>query len=818
MIEPITIEKIRLSGFRAYLEPKVIDLGSKRGPLSLAVFAPNGKGKSSLVDSLEYYFSRGGTLEILGQKATGTKGGISALRHVDAEKYKRDTSVHIWFKQGSKKFDSSRPIRAPLTDAAETVLGLAKVQFVIRGYKLRRFIDEAKPVDRYRELVTWFEMEPLFDVQENLRILKGMVTHMVADQSDTNERLRDIKRITNGAVSSLDEQVLLDWINGTLLAALDKYLRLGSLSDGDPAFLELERREDEERKVSGLDTLRKQLGVIDDLRGQPATPQETSASRIASFEAAVLAFGNAMADAEAARTATSESKFIDVWQSAKQLLDDNGEMDKCPVCSMDFTSSRLGSRKRVLANLRDNIAKLKEYRRAEEARKSAKGELVLTKRNLDETLGNLFLLFDSGLQHKSVGDYNKVLKSWKVGGEAPDSKSAVGELTRLRESVSASIERIEQRQGERTYGKIIEKIRSLLDTKAELERIRRTKAAQKAIQDSLGRQANAFGDAIVKHVRSLLDELQNETSALYKGIQGASARVPQIHIKLADEGSANQRSAQLLIDFADNRREVAPGGFLSDSQIHTLALSLRLAAIRMFNAGVKIIALDDIVTSYDADRRKNIAAVMSDRFDDFQVIIVTHDETFFRTLSEQLPQSRWQFKRIKELRNGIGPIFSDHKTSDERIEKRLASGESAANDMRIAEEEWLTRICYEFKTPTVFQRAKHTSGTLARSLDRFLKDCELEPPKIPGNSNPFILSLQNSTVENLSSHFNDNAYENASIGDMEYRWDEFKRFRDLFVCPNCNHSHFERPNHFPKPVCAKCKTQFSFGCQASQTS
>ena len=811
MIEPITIEKIRLSGFRAYLEPKVIDLHSKRGPLSLAVFAPNGKGKSSLVDSIEYYFSRDGTLEILGQKATGTQGGINALRHVDAEKHKRDTSVHIWFKQGSKKFDSSRPIRAPLTDAAETVLGLAKVQFVIRGYKLRRFIDEAKPVDRYKELVTWFEMDPLFDVQENLRILKGRMTEMVADQSDASERLRDIERVTSGAVSSFDEQVLLDWINGTLLAALDKYLRLGSLSDGDPAFLELEHRVDEERKGSGLDMLRKQLGVIDDLRGQPAAPQETSAGRIASFEAAVLAFGSAMADAEAARMAISESKFIDVWKSAKQLLDDNDEMDKCPVCSMDFTSSRLGSRKRVLANLRDNIAKLEGYSKAEEARKNAEGELIQAKKDLGEALERLFLLFDSELQHKSVDDYNKVLKSWKVGGEAPDSRSAVGELTRLRESVSAGIERIEQ-QGEHTYGKIIEKIRSLLDTKAELERIRRTKAAQEAIQDSLGRQANAFGDAIVKHVRSLLDELQKETSEIYKGIQGSHARVPQIHIKLADEGSTNQRSAQLLIDFADNRREVAPGGFLSDSQIHTLALSLRLAAIRMFNAGVKIIALDDIVTSYDADRRKNIAAVMSDRFGDFQAIIVTHDETFFRTLREHLPQDRWQFKRIKELRSGIGPIFSDHKTSDERIGEKLASGEDAAHDMRIAEEEWLTRICYEFKTPTVFQRDKHTNGTLARSLGRFLKDCKLEPPKIPGNSNPFILSLQNSTVENLSSHFNDSTYENASIGDMKYRWDEFKRFRDLFVCPNCRHPRFERPDHFPKPVCAKCKTQFSFGC------
>lgn len=818
MTEPITLEKITLSGFRAYLEPKDFTLCDDDGPLNLAVFAPNGKGKSSLVDSLEYYFDKDGTLEILGRNSTGTRGGINALRNVDAEKYGKDTYVHMWFEQGGKRFDDSRPLFAPLTKSARRVIDLAKVPFVIRGHKLRWFVDGARQIDRYKELVAWLDLDPLFGVQENLRILKRLMADMVADTSDVDERTLDITRVTGGLVLSYDEQAILDWLNENVLAALDESLRLGSLSDGDPAFLELKRRKEAEQKRSGLDVLKSLLAAIDDLYKPLGTSRETPAGRIPSFEAAVLKFRDATANAKTAQVATSGSEFSDVWQSAKLLLEDKTELGRCPVCDTEFASSQLGTRENVYANLMTNIATLKQYLETEEARKNAENDLIRIKRDLEEALKLVFQLSGPEYQHVDVDDYNVTLKSWKVGEGAPSSASAADELASLRYKVDANIKRIEQQQGDHTYDGALTKVRNLLYTKAEMERIRRTKAAQVAIQESLGRQANAVGGAIVMHVSNLLKELQSETSVLYKEIQGRYARVPQIHIKLADEGSANQRSAQLLIDFADNRKGVAPGGFLSDSQIHTLALALRLAAIRMFNSGVKIIALDDIVTSYDVDRRKNIAAVLSEYFDDFQIIIVTHDEAFFETLHGQLQQDRWQFKRIKELRDGIGPIFNDHKTKDEHIDAKLANGEDAGIDMRIVEEKWLTHICYEFRTPTDFHREKHTNSMLAASLGKFLKKKNLKPPKIPGNANPFILSLQANTTENLSSHFNDNAYKSASIGDMQYRWDEFKHFRGLFVCPKCNRSRFVRPHGFPKPVCTNCRTEFSFERQTPPTS
>lgn len=60
MADPTLFHSLTLEGFRAYLQPKTFDLSKKP---CLAIFAPNGLGKSSVIDALEFLFSEHGTLE-----------------------------------------------------------------------------------------------------------------------------------------------------------------------------------------------------------------------------------------------------------------------------------------------------------------------------------------------------------------------------------------------------------------------------------------------------------------------------------------------------------------------------------------------------------------------------------------------------------------------------------------------------------------------------------------------------------------------------------------------------------------------------------
>jgi len=286
--------------------------------------------------------------------------------------------------------------------------------------------------------------------------------------------------------------------------------------------------------------------------------------------------------------------------------------------------------------------------------------------------------------------------------------------------------------------------------------------------------------------------------------------------------AAYKQRIQLLIDFSETRKGVVPSGYLSDSQIHTLALSLRLAAMRLFNDNVPVIVLDDVVTSYDADNRKNIAAMFAKNFTGHQIIIVTHDERFFALLQDHMPQGSWLFRRITELKPDYGPTFHDHRTPDEEIQTKLDKGEKAANEIRQAEDEWLLDICRAFRVKVAIRPVdrpyKFERSELANALASFLKRAGIVPPQVPGIANPFLVSLQKGDVENFGSHFSDNPAEGGSAGDEKTRWKEFTSFRDQFACPGCGGRRFIRPEPLTKPVCKICEVPFAFKGPAAAAS
>jgi hypothetical protein len=370
------------------------------------------------------------------------------------------------------------------------------------------------------------------------------------------------------------------------------------------------------------------------------------------------------------------------------------------------------------------------------------------------------------------------------------------------------------KQGDHTYIKAKRKIDLLLEMQADRDWALRTQDELRKLSDALAAQATMISSEVRKKVQAQLDRLQTPTNDIYKLIQGAGAQ--PIRLELPAEDDSNQHRLNLLIDFSKNRTGVQPNGYLSDSQIHSVALALRMAAIKEFNRGAPIIALDDIVTSYDADHRRTIAGLIATMFNDFQIIITTHDERFFNYLKDQLEEKTWHFTRIISIEQAYGPRFSDHKVSDAMIEERWAVGQSAANEMRQAEEEWLLGICRNFSVnirirplekPYSYERSE-----LAAALASMLKESNLTPALVAGVNNRFLNSLAKGEIENFGSHFQDGPYGNGSTGDEKARWKEFKIFRDQFACKKCKRTKFQRPLPLEKPVCAhkSCETQFEF--------
>lgn len=824
MTPPITIEALKVEGFRAYLQPQTLSLYRGKTPLSLAIFAPNAKGKSSLVDAFEYYFSEDATLARLGKRQAQTHAGPLAMEHVDAEDSGLLPTVHLWFRQEKDKFDEGRVVSKtvktapPLPAAATRVLSNIKLPFIIRGYELRSFVEKDTPEDRYKDIASWFALDPLLVIQQNLRALRRDIKKKAESKAEENERLQDLKRITKDAVSSWDETKICSWLNTNLLAHLDKDLSINALSAEDAGYQELAKRKVAEDERVGLVTL-KQIAAQIEIVFKPSEEEgEQPTGRIVTFEDAVSNHATAVAREAEERAKASEAVFNDVWGAAKKIFENKeAKFENCPVCDTALTSGPHGSREKIIVGLESKLNDLAEYREAEaELNKTARaleGALRDVKAGLEAVNSSLK---DAGYEDraKSVTAYLEQLKSWKVGDKAPSSKNALGELSSILTSVNEESERIKKQQGEYTYANALKIADDLIQIKQNLDRIRRTKAELQKLHDELNRQALVINKAIVEHTQNLIGALQKGMDALYKDIQGDDGSAPPIRFELPGEDDTNQQRVQLLIDFAENRKGVVPSGYLSDSQIHTLALALRLSAIRMFNVGAPIVVLDDVVTSYDADHRKNIAAVLAKHFGDFQVVVVTHDEQFFNLLQDHLSPASWVFRRITRIEPKFGPLFHDHRTPDEAIQAKLDEGESAAAEMRQAEEEWLLDMCRGFGVKVVIRPVdrpyQYDRAELASALAGFLKDVKFSPPNVPGISNPFLSSLQKGVIENFASHFSDNPNKAPSIGDEKARWKEFKDFRDQFRCPSCGKHQFKRPPSLAKPVCKSCETPFAF--------
>lgn len=822
MADPFFLRSLGIAGFRAYLEPKTFDLSKKR---CLAIFAPNGSGKSSVIDALEFMFSEDGTLERLGQRAINNQAGPMALAHNMAEEAKIAPEVTIRVVAGKDAGDGSRPamgMKRPRPDVATAVNACFTVSPIIRGHTLRTFVETHKPEQRYADVANWLQLSPLVDVQKNLRALRAQVKAAAADDVALHRVDTQLTKETSQVVKIWDSAAVLAHANTSLLAPLDPALVLAALATIDPAYVELRARAKGEENKTGLAGLRQIRKAAAALRAE-ATDAESGetvvSGTIPTFDAAVAAQSAATSKEAEERGKAASTAFHALWKAAEPLFAEGlPTPDVCPLCSTPVAETAAGSAEAIRGRIAHHLEELADYAAAQKALSEAKTAVTKAHMELRAALPVLIGLLDDGQAalKADLTSYQAGIAGW-LQGAAPASVDIVAAIAALLATLDQAIADIEAKQGVHTYIKAKAKIDRLVELQAERDLAVRTRNELVKLSDALTAQSAIVSAQIRERVQALLDKLQTPMNDIYKLIQGAGAT--PIRLELPAEDDTNQQRLNLLIDFSKNRTGVQPSGYLSDSQIHSLALALRMAAIQQFNTRAPIIALDDIVTSYDADHRRTIAGLIATMFGGCQILITTHDERFFNYLMDQLEAKTWQFTRIIGLDPAYGPRFADHKISDDTIEARWANGQSAANEMRQAEEEWLLGICRGFgvsvRIRPLEKAYSYDRSELAFALAALLKDVKLEPTTVPGVKNRFLASLAKGEIENFGSHFQDTPYGDGSIGDERARWEEFKAFRGQFACRKCDRTKFQRPFPLKRPVCAHdaCEAQFDFAVQ-----
>ena len=811
----ISLHIVEVAAFRAYLAPQTIELQSR----NLAVFAPNGRGKSSLADAIEFYLTQATTLPKFGEKATGNQAGYTALAHNAAEKSGIRPSVTLIFKSAGETFGSPRHPDGKMlrTGDGDRVAAHHRVDPVVRGHALRGFVESTTPDQRYTLVSDWLSLSALTEAQKAIRALRDQVGTDVKDESHKTDAERRLSRLTIALVKTWDVAALQAWLRSTYLDALGLREVDFDFEHNTPLLVTLQTLVREAENKVGLTALKQRLTAIERITAQADPEKKVFAGSLPAFEAASRAVDTAAEAERTERAAAAESAFHDVWAAAQLLLKSEVlAQDTCPVCSSAWDMTPRGSRSATYAHVVTSLASLARYEKARGEHTTAKSSLGTCRADLKRTLSecaDVFRQVDQALATACDAAASRT-GIWGADGTSSDAAALITLLEATASVLSGQIASAQREQNDQAPSKAVAAFDTLLEIYADLKVDKRQREQLSSIAAELDRQAAFVGSEIRVHITALLDELRTGTNDIYKAIQGDGAAL--VKLELPKESDKTQNRLNLVVDFAPNRTGVAPSGYLSDSQIHSVALALRLAAVRRFNPGMPLLVLDDISTSYDADYRRHLVAALKTWMGGCQLIVLTHDQRFFTYLREMLPPAEWSFKQINSLEPGYGPRMTAHLVKDEEVEHAWADGKSAANLMRQIEDETLLRWAQDFEVDIRIRKTSkpfdYGRAELAGAIARYFKEVGLKPPKVEGVFNPFLDSLRDGNVENFGSHFQDGPWGDGSAGDEKARWAEFKAFRLALRCPQCGGARFTRP--FPQryATCAKpkCEAQLRF--------
>jgi AAA domain len=453
---PILIQSLTLSGFRAYLESTTFDFSSRP---SLAVFAPNGKGKSGLVDGFEFLLSDNGTIKRLGLRTTHNQAGVAALAHDLAAEKEKPSEVHISLKQGKTLSEGVRSVSGDRIrpSALDNLLRCQKVDPIIRGYALRHFVENQSPEDRYTEVASWLQLSPLVEVQKNLRLLRQQVKADAEDQTPRAQINALVAKATARVVAAWDDQTVLAHVND-LLIPLDANLKMASLDRSDSAFATVVIRAEAEEKELGMAGLRQLAVAIEAVH--VARTDETSRAveikgAVSAFEAAVVAKLEAEALEAAERGKAANAVFAAVWNAAEPPFKDGAPViDNCPICATQLDKTAAGSREGIRDHISQHKSELAAYASAKEKLDNATRVAAAAHNTLMANLRVLRPLIPE-VEESSVdatAAYETSIKQWK-GGAPPDSTALKKDLGETLQAALAKTMDIQTHQGEHTYVK-----------------------------------------------------------------------------------------------------------------------------------------------------------------------------------------------------------------------------------------------------------------------------------------------------------------------------------------------------------------------------
>lgn len=767
------VKTINIQAFRGIPELN-LELKGK----NLVLKGENGTGKSSIVEAIEFFFT--GKLSFFEGIGTQT---LSLRRHGPHKDFsEEDVNVQMTFDPGgislARSFEDSPSPPKQFKDYFEVA---ERGTFILRRAQILKFI-LSRPANRFRAIASILGIEPLDDIELQM---KSAYDHLAGSVESKQQRISEILDEISGLLGkkvSKSERILTA-INDQLEEV--KLSSLESLGDVEKPAEEMLSTLRETRDLS-------QIAKLNQIIGELETPlvSEEVAQLVNELSTKVECLFED-------QLALSDLSMAELLEKGQQAIKDT-KVDICPLCGQEIERKKLlkdiNTRLQTLSALSEQASDIRKMSAAVEDRLGAiEGKI----QSLITEIGSFPKLkkVKNGMLRKAkfLEKFKHNLESAKELEEAISVKifeKGKDELNDVLEILS------------RNCRKLLDDIGVPEDWKRKLEVIRlvdqiKTRITElNGIQEKLKLEQKRTNMA-EKIYSTFTDTKKEKVEAIYKAItedidKFYSRLHPDDPHKNIELGVVTGRRASSSITIESFGREGEdPRALTSEGHQDSLGLCIFLAFVKKFNEGCSLVVLDDVVSTIDAQHREHICELLLEEFDDYQLLITTHDGVWYEQLRahQRACGVSGNFRNMEIVRwtPETGPVIEPYKPRWERIQEKIAdSDKRAAGSEGRQYLEWLLKEISEttMATPPYRRTGRYTVADLLAPLKnrigKLVKDNKFKDEVLRR-----FKDLEKTIIMgNLLSHDN-LLIEAVSIKEVERFCKTIHNLDQVFQCPEC---------------------------------
>lgn len=772
------IKTIKINGLRGVREPLTLDLNKK----SILVYGDNGTGKSSVTDSFEWFFYD--KIEHLSNEEIGRRKGRDALRNIFIPETE-DSFIELTFDENNldskKSIDNSlKTFNSNETDDFKKFIASSFSERLILRYRdLVQFIIAGK-TDKLKELQNIIGFSEVQNIRDLLKRNGARIARNI--KSANYDNLKNVQQSTileNLGQNAYTDEQLFDGAN-KLIKPLKLEIEIKSRQDINTVLKKIESKEDSE--------LLNQINFYTKIKESVAQIEGNVDNINNSYSTFYDSFNALKKDPEKVKNL----QLLILLQEGKSVLKkDVVEDDYCPLCQQEKSKIDL------LQDLNIRIEELELLNKEKEKVDNNSKDLQNTiKPNISAIEG---LLTEKLFEKEDYTKLKETVEEIKtsLNNHLDESKKQLTEKLSDKEKIKFAKKEIEELTSElvKTIKKLTESKEANLKFKTYTKLFQSAKAYVEYLkiekeQSVLANQQATFDllyeDFIKRQEEALnvfLTMFSNDINDFYTTMN-PNEKVEDIKLVPLKK---NDELVGITIEYSFfNETHTPPIAYLSESHINCLGLSFFLASVRAFNKESKFFVLDDVISSFDRSHRYRFAQLLTTKFSDFQVILLTHEKEFFELVSSEVKSKGWilnNFKWTKDNGTGIERGIADIK---DRIKKKIEdkNTDGLGNDIRVYTERVMKRVALEIEAKVAYRNNDINEKRMAPELldavqsklakaSKELKE-KADIPKIKGM--PMFIG-------NTTSH--DNSFQ-ESIEDLEAIWGDVKDLIHNFYCSDCD--------------------------------